>query len=158
MIEHNPLYQAMKDAVSQTFENMAFTEVIEHFDQDYQIPEDQLAWTSLVVKDPVPGEIFMAVNKDALKELAGSMFLLDEDEITADKMSDILHELLNTVAGLFMTKLLAENQAFQIGLPVTGEGPLPEFDGDSVSWKLITGDEQPVQLFITGAPLVALND
>jgi len=158
MIEHNPLYQAMKDAVSQTFENMAFTEVIEHIDQTLIIPEEDLAWCSLVIKDPVQGEIRVATSKSGLRDLTGAIFSLAENEITQSQMDDILHELLNTIAGLFMTKLLAENQQFEIGLPESGEGSLPNIDADTLIWKLMTGDETPLQIFITGASLVALND
>jgi CheY-specific phosphatase CheX len=158
MIEHKPLYQAMLNAVSQTLENMAFTEVIPHFDQNFNIPENDLAWASLVVKSPVQGEISLALPQSTLRELTGGIFLLGEDEITQEKMDDILHELLNTIAGLFMTKLLSDNQQFSIGLPEAGKGSLPVVDEETLVWKLMTSDESPLQVFLTGASLIALND
>lgn len=158
MIEHKPLYQAMKDAVSQTLENMAFMEVIEHYDQSYCIPPEDLAWASLVIKDPVQGEIRLALTKSALKDLTGAIFSLEEHEITQNKMDDILHELLNTIVGLFMSKLLADNEQFKIGLPEAGSGALPVGDDDTIIWKLMTSDENPLQIIMTGASLVALND
>ena len=57
-----------------------------------------------------------------------------------------------------MTNLLADNQTFQLGLPEHGEGELPELEPGSVAWKLMTADEDPLQIFAIGAPLVALND
>lgn len=158
MIEHNPLKQAMKNAVSQTFENMAFMEVIEHYDQEFTLPQDDLAWASLVIKDPVQGEIRMALPASALAQLTATIFALEPSEVDENKSRDILHELLNTIAGLFMTKLLPENQTFDIGLPESGQGELPQADQDTLTWRLLTGDEMPLQIFLTGAPLVALND
>lgn len=158
MIEHNPLNQAMKNAVSQTFENMAFMEVIEHYDQEFKLQLDDLAWASLVIKDPVPGEIRLAMPVSSLTQLTATIFALDPSEVDESRSKDILHELLNTIAGLFMTKLLPENQAFEIGLPESGQGDLPAVDQDTLVWRLLTGDEMPLQIFLSGAPLVALND
>lgn len=157
MIEHKPLYQAMKDAVSQTLENMAFMEVIEHYDQDFEIPENDLAWASLLIKDPVQGEVRLALTESSLKELTGAIFSLEEDAISREKMDDILHELLNTIVGLFMSKLLTDNQHFNIGLPEAGHGNLPELE-DGIVWKLMTSDENPLQIFLTGASVIALRD
>ncbi len=157
MIEHKPLYQAMQQAVSQTLENMAFMEVMEHFDPDYEIPAEQLAWTSLLISDPVQGEVRLAMTKTLLEKLTAAIFALEPEEISQAQMDDILHELLNTIAGLFMTNLLADNQTFQLGLPEAGEGELPELEESAVVWKLMTADEDPLQLFAVGVPLVALN-
>ena len=158
MIEHKPLYQAMKKAVSTTLENMVFMEAVEHFDQDYEIPAEDLAWTSLLIQDPVQGEIRLAMTKTFLKKITSSVFAMDEEEVSQVQMDDILHELLNTIAGLFMTNLLADDQTYQLGLPEHGEGELPELEPGSIAWKLMTGDEDPLQLFAIGTTLVALND
>ncbi len=158
MIKHNPLKQAMKNAVSQTFENMAFMEVIEHYDQQFKLPPGDVSWASLVIKDPVPGEIRLALPTSGLTKLTAEIFALEPSNIDENKMRDILHELLNTIAGLFMTKLLPDNQTFEIGLPESGQGELPPTEPDTLTWRLLTGDEMPLQIFVTGAPLVALND
>jgi CheY-specific phosphatase CheX len=158
MIDHKPLYQAMLNAISQTLENMAFTEAKEHYDQSVEIPAHELLWAYLVVLDPLLGEIRLALPKQALKELTGSVFSLDDEEITQEQMDDILHEVLNTIAGLFMTNLLTDNQAFKIGLPEQGEGNLPVVDADTISWKMLTSDESLLQVYLSGAAFVALND
>ena len=67
MIEHKPLYQAMINAASQTMENMLFMEVLEHFDRGYEIPADDLAWTSMLIHDPVQGEVRLAMPRSLLK-------------------------------------------------------------------------------------------
>lgn len=158
MNEPTPLYQAMKAAVSQTLENMAFTEALEHYDQDYKIPADQLVWTSILIQDPVPGELRLAMPEAVLKTLTGAIFGLEEADISQRQMSDILFELLNTIAGLFMAKLLRDDQTFKLGLPEAGEGPLPELEENAIVWKLMTPEEHPLLLVVSGAPLVALNN
>lgn len=158
MIEHKPLYQAMINAASQTMENMLFMEVLEHFDRGYEIPADDLAWTSMLIHDPVQGEVRLAMPRSLLKNLTGNIFAMDEAEVTESQMNDILNELLNTIAGLFMTNLLADDQKYQLGLPELGEGELPEVDADTIVWKLMTGDEAPLQIFVIGASLVALKE
>lgn len=158
MIEHKPFYQAMKDAISQTLENMVFMEATEHYDQNYEIPAAELTWACLLVQDPVQGEIRLVLPKALLRNLTAAVFSLDDAEITQAHMDDILHELLNTIVGLFMSKLLADNQPFKIGLPEQGTGDLPQPDADTVVWKLMTSDEDPLQVHATGASLVALND
>lgn len=157
MIEHKPLYQAMITAASQTLENMVFMEVMEHFDRSYEIPAEELVWNSLLINDPVQGEIKLAMSKSLLKKLTGNIFNLDDDEITQLQMNDILNELLNTIVGLFLTNLLADDQEYEMGLPELGEEELAGVDADTIVWKLMTDDEDPLQIFVSGASLVALH-
>ena len=158
MIDHKPLFPAMQDAISQTLENMAFTEAREHYDQGYEIPTEELIWAYLVVRDPVQGEIRLALPTPGLKELASAVFSTPAEEISQAQLDDILHEILNTIAGLFMTNLLKDNQPFKIGLPESGKGALPEVDADTISWKMLTSDETPLQVFLSGISFVELND
>ena len=158
MIDHKPLYQSMINAVSQTLENMAFTEVMEHLDRSYEIPAEELVWNSLLINDPVQGEVRLAMSKTFLKTLTGNIFGLDDEEITQQQMDDILNELLNTIVGLFLTNLLADDQEYEMGLPELGEEELPEIDANTIVWKLMTGEEEALQIFATGASLITLKD
>ena len=158
MIEHKPLYQAMISATSKTMEDMLFIAVMEHLDRGYEIPLDELVWTSLLINDPVQGEICLAMPKTLLTKFTCNIFAMDEEEVTQPQMDDILNELLNTIAGLFMTNLLEDNQEYKIGLPELGVDELPEVDSETIVWKLMTDDEEPLQIFVSGASLVALNE
>jgi hypothetical protein len=158
MIEHKPLYQAMIHAVSQTLENMAFMEVTEHPDKAYQIATEELAWTSLLIHDPVQGELRLAMPEPLLRTLTGNIFGQDEEVVTPAQQTDILNELLNTIAGLFMTSLLATDQEYKLGLPELGKGELPEPDADTLVWKLVTSEDVPLQLYAVGASLLALKN
>lgn len=158
MIKHNPLYQSMINAVSQTLENMVFMEVMEHFDRSYEIPAEDLVWNSLLINDPVQGEIRLAMAKTFLEKLTENIFNIDHNEITQPQLDDILNELLNTIVGLFLTNLLEDDQEYKMGLPELGEEELPENDANTIIWKLMTDGEDALQIFATGASLVALKD
>ena len=158
MIEYNSFYQAMINATCQTFENMAFMEVMEHFDSSYEIPADELIWNSLLINDPVQGEIRLAMSRNTLKNLTSNIFGIADDEITPSQMDDILNELLNTIVGLFLTNLCADDQEYHMGLPELGENEMPEIDANTIVWKLMTTEEDALQIFANGASLVALYD
>lgn len=157
MVEQKAVYQAMINAASRTLENMAFMEVMEHFDPDYQIPAEDLSWTSILILDPVQAELRLAMPTSLLRQLTGSVFAMDEADVDDGQVNDILNELLNTIAGLFMTNLLNDDQEYQLGLPERGAGALPETDADTMVWKLMTSDEVPMQIFADGASLAVLK-
>ena len=157
MSEPTRLSRALLTAVSQTLENMAFTEALEHYNPEYRIPAEELVWASILIRDPAPGELRLAMTEQGLRSLTGAIFGLSEEELSTAQMNDILHELLNTIAGLFMTALLEEDQTFQLGLPEPGEGPLPEAEEQTLTCTLMTAEEDPLVIIVNGAPLLALN-
>ena len=147
----------MISAVSQTLENMAFMEAMEHFNPKYEIPTDEVVCNSILINDPIQGEIKLAMSKSLLLKLTCNLFSLGEDEIDPSQMDDILNELLNTIVGLFMTNLLSDNQEYKIGLPEAEITGLPEIDASTIVWKLMTSEEDAIQIFATGASLVELK-
>ncbi len=157
MIQHNPFSPAMIDAVRQTLENMVFMEIIEQRGTPSEIPAEELAWSSLLIKAPVQGELRLAVPTELLKKITGNVFGIDEEEVTTTQAYDILNELLNTIGGLFMTKLLSQEQEYKIGLPNLEAGELPPTDENTVVWHLINSDEEPLKMYAAGESLVALS-
>ena len=157
MSEKQPFYQAMITATSNTLENMVFMEAMEHFDPDVELSAEGTAWTSLLINDPVQGEIRLAMPETLLKKFSGNVFGIDEEELTDSQMNDILNEMVNTIAGLFMTNLLPDDQQYQLGLPELGEAELPEAEPGAVIWKLMTSDEDPIFIYASGPALVAMN-
>ncbi len=151
------LYQAMIDAAGQTLENMAFMEVMQPGEQTDDLPAEDLVWTSLLIHDPVQGEVRLAMPSSLLKKLTGNVFAMPEEEVATEQMNDIINELLNTIAGLFMTNLLSDDQEYQLGLPELGTNDLPDSDADTVVWKLMTSDEDPFRIFAVGTSLLALK-
>lgn len=156
-MEHNPFYPAMINAVRQTLENMVFMEVIEQRGTPSVIPADGLAWSSMLINEPVQGELRLAVPSELLKKITGNVFGVDEEEVTSSQTDDILNELLNTIGGLFMTNLLPKEQQYKIGLPSLEAGDLPLADENTVVWHLINSDEEPLKIYAVGETLVALH-
>lgn len=158
MIEYNPFRPSMIAAVRQTLENMVFMEIVEERGTPREIPAADLVWSSLLINDPIQGEIRLAVPTGLLKKITSNVFGIDDEEVTTSQAYDILNELLNTIAGLFMTKLLPENQQYNIGLPNLEAGTLPDIDEHTVVWHLINSDDEPLKIQAAGASLVALNN
>ncbi len=156
-MKDSKFYQAMINAVSKTLENMIFLEAMEHFDRSYEIPKDEAVWTSLLITDPVQGELRLVMSKDTLQKFTDNVFGFEVDEITDKQRDDILNELLNTIAGLFMTNLMTADEKYQLGLPELGEGPVSPPDADTIVWKLMSSEEDAIFIYANGVPLVALN-
>ena len=78
----NKFYQAMIHAVSKTLENMIFLEAMEHFDRSYEIPAEQAVWTSLLISDPVQGELRLVMTAETLQKFTDNIFGFEFDEIT----------------------------------------------------------------------------
>lgn len=156
MIEYSPFHQAMIAAVKQTLENMVFMEIAEERGGSREIPAEDLVWSSLLINDPVQGEIRLAMPAELLKKISGNVFGIDEEDVTTSQAYDILNELLNTIGGLFMTKLLP-NQEYKIGLPSLEAGKLPQVDEHTVVWHLINSDEEPLKIYADGESLIALH-
>lgn len=148
-----PFYQAMFSAVSQTLENMAFVEVTEQPIDNPKPLGEGVNWVSMLIHDPFQGEIRLAMTAFLLRELTANMFGLETDEISQSQQEDIIAEILNTLTGLFMTKLLPDDQTYQLGLPEHGTGEFPPVDEDSIAWNLEI-DGQPLVIIGSGAGLL----
>lgn len=156
MTQYHQFFPAMIEAVQQTLENMVFMEVIEERGAPTEIPAAELTWSSMLINDPVQGELQLAMAAGLLKKISGNVFGIDEEEVTTSQAYDILNELLNTISGLFMTKLFP-NQEYQLGLPSLETGKLPEIDEHTVVWHLINSDDEPIKIYAAGESLIALH-
>ncbi len=128
------LQDAMFEAVSATLENMAFMEVrpLEH-EHDCQGHPGVLCAT-LLVHDPVQGELCLFMPESLLRQIAAGIYGRAADEVSEQKLRDILTELLNTIAGLFLTAILPAEQTFELGLPSLGEASGQELGPPVLRW------------------------
>jgi CheY-specific phosphatase CheX len=129
-------YQAMLDAVRMTFENMAFLEVTEQSPEVLLEMPLESVWVSILIHDPIQLELRLVLAQSLLSEMTADMFSIELEEIAETQRLDIVAELLNTLAGLFMTNLLPDDQTYQLGLPEHGEGPVPGIEEGSLVWRL----------------------
>lgn len=154
--QDNATYKAMFDAVCQTLETMAFVEVIEQSEELELVIPTEANWVNILIHDPVQGELRLAMSQTLLSNMAADMFGIETDEVDENQCQDIIAEILNTLAGLFMTRLLPDDQTYQLGLPEPGVGPLPENEEGSIVWNLQV-EGSPLLLVANGAGLTALN-
>lgn len=105
----------MFTAVSTTMENMAFAETVMS-ETDF-IPAEGSPCVMLAITEPFTGSLTMPVSKKFLAHIAEALFSMPVEEIDEAKMEDLLSELLNTIAGSFMTQTLHEDTSFRLGIP-----------------------------------------
>ena len=127
------LQEIIGGAVIETFENMAFMEVVQ---KDEETPERETPDTlkaTLLVHDPFPGELRLIVPKELAAEIGQVIYSTIHDEEIADQvLFDVLAELLNTIAGSVVAEIVPEEQSFRLGIPEIGAEAFLEADIPSI--------------------------
>lgn len=148
------LDRALAQALSETFENMAFMEVL---------PSSAAAWNPLAepalgvglpLLAPVRGELRLRAPQALLGKVAATLFMRSEAEVDQALRGDIAAELINTLGGRFLSRLLSPDQPFQLGLPQLQ----PDSSADvpaGVSWYF-KAEELTFALDASGEPLLGL--
>jgi len=131
----------LASAISTTMESMTFedVEVVTDETVDPYLGDDKL-WAVLPVIEPYSGELVLEVPLACAKILAEEAYGEIDAERSLEEMQDLVGEILNTLAGLFMNELTPSGETFQLGLPTKGQGELPQFDDELTSILLIVGD------------------
>lgn len=111
------LKQDMYRAISTTLENMAFMEVSQEVEEAVRYPEEEMAVSRLLIHDPIQGELYLLMPKPLLSKIVSSVYIMPEEELSEQMLLDMLCELINTVAGLFLSAYLPEDQTYNLGLP-----------------------------------------
>ena len=110
----NILSKALDNAVTESLENMFFSEV----------RDVEFHCGSVEVVEPFCGKVTVAFPVDLMKEIAHDVFRVEMSEITISVINDIVAEVANTVAGRLVNELVEENEVFKLQVPVTGLGTL----------------------------------
>ena len=111
------LEQDIYSAISSTLENMAFMEVGKEVAEAVRYPDEDIVVSRLLIHDPLPGELYLSMPKLLLGKIASSVYIMPAEELSEQMLLDMLGELINTVAGLFLNAYLPEDQAYNLGLP-----------------------------------------
>jgi hypothetical protein len=119
----NRLPEIICSAVKETFEEMAFLEVIQHLEPpnglDEPLDEASALRALLLIHDPFPGELCLTVPRPLISSVATTLFAMDQETVTDSTLLDLLSELLNTIAGRVMVKMTPDGTTFRLGLPET---------------------------------------
>lgn len=111
------LEQDIYNALATTLENMAFMEISQEIDEAVRYPSEEMIVSRLLIHDPLQGELHLAMPKPLLRKIASSVYIMPAEEISDPMLLDMLCELINTVAGLFLNAYLPEDQTYSLGLP-----------------------------------------
>lgn len=111
------LEQDMYDAIVKTLENMAFMEVSQDVEEAMRYPAEEMAVSRLLIHDPIQGEMYLLMPKPLLSKIVSSVYIMPVEELSEQMLLDMLGELINTVAGLFLNAHLPEDQTYSLGLP-----------------------------------------
>jgi CheY-specific phosphatase CheX len=124
----------MERAVTTTLENMAFMEARAlHKEHDCLAPSPVYC-ANLLVLDPFQGELVMLMPEELLRRIAGNIYALPEEELSDRMLADLMSELLNTIAGIFLSELLPSDQTFGMGLPTISRDECQELEPPVERW------------------------
>ncbi len=124
MEQHNiDLCLAIKDAVTECIENMAFMSVDTEFDEPVPAASGECAvMAHIQVLEPNAGEMCLAMPKETAAELAKALFCITDQDLSETLINDLTCELLNTISGRVMKRVLPAECSYHLGLPsMTGQ-------------------------------------
>ena len=141
--------KAMTQAVMEVMEGMAFMEILATRDEEAMAEAQNVLGVSLLVHEPVQWEFKLSIPLDLLGELAEAVFASPREELAPESLNDLMAEILNTVAGRFLTQILKDDQIYNLGLPEIC--PENSSNGDQ-PWKqwFFTADAKPFSIRILG--------
>ncbi len=119
MEQHNiDLCLAIKEAVTECIENMAFMSVDTEFDEPLADNVNEDAVMALIqVLEPKAGELRLSMPKKTAAELAKALFCITDKELSDHLINDLACELLNTISGRVMKRVLPAECLYHLGLP-----------------------------------------
>lgn len=110
-------------AVAETLENMTFMEAV----PAESGAEGESLTAGLLIHDPFQAELRLTLPLTLLGKVGESVYALPVENLEEQILCDLLAEILNTIAGRFLTAFLPPEQNYRLGLPEFGEeGVLPD--------------------------------
>jgi len=115
------LREKLYESVVEAMEPIGFMEVEYSEDEvPYNMGVERIR-VDILVEAPFPGEIRLIIPRDLGMEVTGNLHSFDSKEVTTKQLSDLLAEVLNVIAGRFMSKIVSPAIPFKIGLPSLGQ-------------------------------------
>ena len=137
------LYEATQESI----ECLAFAE-IEPVEKYIEFETEHLQVT-LEIISPEQGIFTLKASNEFFEYIAHSL-MPSEEEISETQIKDLALELLNTIGGNFLNKILSDNTTFSLGLPVLKNISSPEkVSEDSLQCSFML-EEFPFSLYLAG--------
>ena len=141
-------------AVAKALENMAFMEV-EHAGSPPPTASKEPMGASLLIHDPVQWELTLSMPRRLVLDIVTAVYAMPEDEVAEELLHDLLAELLNTIAGRFLSEILRPSETFTLGLPERCRDAMGD-ERPLLTWHYIA-DGLPFGIAATGPSLAGLN-
>lgn len=148
--------QALADAVMDTLENMAFTEVEPIDCENFVTRDDDCQWSELLVHGPFQGELRIIMPRSLIRALSETMYGSMNQEKEKEILDDAMGEILNTIAGRFMNEILSKYETFQLGLPEAGKGRCSKIASPTVERQFKT-EEGEFTIMVSGESLLQMR-
>jgi|GEM_PF-6860399 len=143
-LEH--INKTMLTATQESIESLAFAEVYASTDPTPMSSKDCLQ-VQMDITSPASGFFILQAPTAMLEEIAQTLFPATED-LSETQINDLASELLNTIGGNFLSKILPESTSFSLGLPQIMTLTTPD-EQDQLSWNFNL-DEISFSLYLTG--------
>lgn len=147
--------RALTLALSETLENLAFMEVVPSSHSAWTTAAEQTLCVGLRILQPVQGELRLWAPSALIRKMAAIIFMRPEEEIDQALQRDIAAELINTLAGRFLSRLLCPSQSFQLGLPEPHPDAGTPPDQAAATWQF-RAEQLPLALGAAGDTLLGL--
>ncbi|ABA88453.1 hypothetical protein Pcar_1204 [Syntrophotalea carbinolica DSM 2380] len=142
--------ELVRQSIAVTLENMAFMEVLPMTEEAEAKKGEDAMSARLLVLDPLQAEMTLTLPVNLLQNIIDVVHAFPDDDVAEQIRTDMLGELLNTVAGRLLNDFLPENQAYRLGLPEMGQERPESCDGPTKTWSYdVEGD--PLILTIVGS-------
>ena len=147
------LHQKTTAVLEETLENMAFVSIEECTLEEATNLKQPMLGVNLLITEPELLEIRLDVSKELLYQIAETMYTMDRDELSDQLINDLLAEILNTLAGRFMTVILPPESDFSLSIP-----ELADDEESSSEFKFnYIAEDLPLSVEIKAAEMDNLN-
>jgi len=117
-VEIQDIQAAFSEAITETFENMAFMEVMPAAEEDEDVKPEAMFFSRIPIYKPIQSMLGFMLSAEIAKSISESILGRDIDvEDDEFEIMDVLNELSNIMAGALLTRMLPDEESFELGLP-----------------------------------------
>lgn len=140
----------VRQSIAVTFETMAFMEVLPRSEDTAQEAADSCMSARLLVLDPLQAEMILTLPFQLLRNIIDVVHAFPEEDVVEQIQTDMLGELLNTIAGRLLNDFIPGDQSYRLGLPEVSKEQPVFCDGPSKTWEYDIEGE-PLTFAIVGS-------
>ena len=146
-LERETVKQILAEVVAETFEGMAFLEVLPGEAAGEEAEQREWLWARVGVHTPHRGIITIACPHVLATEITHTMYGELDPKAMKQAVVDALGEFANTIAGALIGRLSCDRKLMSLGLPEHGKG-MPADSALSSFW-FVTAEMQPLLIDVS---------